>query len=293
MSYGEIVNRSVHIVWQNKFLILLGILASLGGGSFGGGGGGGAGNGGSSGDLGQFGDMADEFAALALGLLVALVCVIAIVGLVLWAISTIARGGLIAGVDAIESGEKSSFRQAWSAGWGRAGTLLGIGILPALPGLVLFVAGVMALGAYGGIVALVGEELDAITGTAGIGLTLGLLTCIVVPVVLVLSIVRNFAERACMLEGLGVIDSYRRGLAVLQANLGEAVLLFLLQIAIFLVLGIALFIPGIIVVICCFLWPLLLIAQGAGSAFVSSLWTLAWRNWTGKSQILEKSPAEL
>lgn len=293
MSYGEIVNRSVHIVWQNKFLILLGILASLGGGSFGGGGGGGAGNGGSSGDLGQFGDMADEFAALALGLLVALVCVIAIVGLVLWAISTIARGGLIAGVDAIESGEKSSFRQAWSAGWGRAGTLLGIGILPALPGLVLFVAGVMALGAYGGIVALVGEELDAITGTAGIGLTLGLLTCIVVPVVLVLSIVRNFAERACMLENLGVIDSYRRGLAVLQGNLGEAVLLFLLQIAIFLVLGIALFIPGIIVVICCFLWPLLLIAQGAGSAFVSSLWTLAWRNWTGKSQILEKSPAEL
>lgn len=293
MSYGEIVNRSVHIVWQNKFLILLGILASLGGGSFGGGGGGGAGNGGSSGDLGQFGDMADEFAALALGLLVALVCVIAIVGLVLWAISTIARGGLIAGVDAIESGEKSSFRQAWSAGWGRAGTLLGIGILPALPGLVLFVAGVMALGAYGGIVALVGEELDAITGTAGIGLTLGLLTCIVVPVVLVLSIVRNFAERACMLENLGVIDSYRRGLAVLQGNLGEAVLLFLLQIAIFLVLGIALFIPGIIVVICCFLWPLLLIAQGAGSAFVSSLWTLAWRNWTGKSQIVEKSPAEL
>lgn len=293
MSYGEIVNRSVHIVWQNKFLILLGILASLGGGSFGGGGGGGAGNGGSSGDLGQFGDMADEFAALALGLLVALVCVIAIVGLVLWAISTIARGGLIAGVDAIESGEKSSFRQAWSAGWGRAGTLLGIGILPALPGLVLFVAGVMALGAYGGIVALVGEELDAITGTAGIGLTLGLLTCIVVPVVLVLSIVRNFAERACMLENLGVIDSYRRGLTVLQGNLGEAVLLFLLQIAIFLVLGIALFIPGIIVVICCFLWPLLLIAQGAGSAFVSSLWTLAWRNWTGKSQILEKSPAEL
>lgn len=293
MSYGEIVNRSVHIVWQNKFLILLGILASLGGGSFGGGGGGGAGNGGSSGDLGQFGDMADEFAALALGLLVALVCVIAIVGLVLWAISTIARGGLIAGVDAIESGEKSSFRQAWSAGWGRAGTLLGIGILPALPGLVLFVAGVMALGAYGGIVALVGEELDAITGTAGIGLTLGLLTCIVVPVVLVLSIVRNFAERACMLENLGVIDSYRRGLTVLKGNLGEAVLLFLLQIAIFLLLGIALFIPGIIVVICCFLWPLLLIAQGAGSAFVSSLWTLAWRNWTGKSQILEKSPAEL
>ncbi|MGB3712906.1 MAG: hypothetical protein WA996_00595 [Candidatus Promineifilaceae bacterium] len=283
MEYGKIINRSVNIVWQNKFLILLGILVSLGSGSYGGsGGGGGKGNG---------APLEDEIAAWAVGLIVALACVALIVVIVFWAISTIARGGLIASVDSIESGEKSSFRQSWSAGWHRAWTLLGIGILPAIPYLILLVFGLLALGAYGGIFALFGEDLDSLVGTAGLGITIAALACIVVPIVLVLSILRNFAERACMLENLGVIDSYRRGTSVLMANLGAAIILFLIQIAIFIVLGILLFVPGIIAAVCCFLWPLLLAVQGAISAFVSALWTLAWRTWTGEPPIVEKAPA--
>jgi hypothetical protein len=283
MDYGKILNRSANIVWQNKFLIVLGILASLGSGSYGGGGG----NGG-NGDPGQLPQFGEEIAALAVGLLIALVCVAIIVGIVLWVISTIARGGMIASVDSIETGEKSGLRHAWSAGWHKASTLLGIGILPAIPGLILFVFGLIALGGYGGIVALFGEELDPLVGTAGLGI-LALLACIVVPVVLVLSILRNFAERACMLEDLGVIDAYRRGTSVLMANLGEAIILFLLQIATFIVLGILFFLPGLILVLCCLLWPLLLAVQGAISAFLSALWTLAWRTWTGEPPIEEKA----
>ncbi len=159
MEYGKILKRSVNIVWQNKFLIILGILASLVSGSFGGGAGGGGGNG----DLGQFPELEEEIAALAVGLIIALVCVVLVVGIVLWVISTIARGGLIASVDSIESGEKSSFRQAWSAGWHKAWTLLGIGLLPAIPGLILFVGGLLAFGAYGGIFALIDEEFAQVT----------------------------------------------------------------------------------------------------------------------------------
>lgn len=287
MEYGKILNRSVNIIWQNKFLIVLGILAWLGSGSFSGGGGGGGGNG----EPGQLPEFGEEIAALAVGLIVALVCVILFVGIVLWAISTIARGGLIASVDTIESGETSSFRQAWSAGWDKAWTLLGIGFLPAIPGLILFVGGLLALGAYGGIFALLGEELDSFVGTTGLGITIAAFACIVVPVVLVLSILRNFAERACMLEDLGVIDAYRRGTSVLMANLGEAIILFLLQIVIFIVLGVLFFLPGLILVLCCLLWPLLLVVQGAISAFLSALWTLAWRTWTGEPSIAEKAPA--
>ena len=106
------------------------------------------------------------------------------------------------------------------------------------------------------------------------------LVCVIIPIVLVLSILRNFAERACMLEDLGVIDSYRRGTSVLMANLGEAIILFLIQIAVFVVLFVLLFVPGIIMVLCCLLWPLLLVLQGAISAFISTMWTLAWRTWT-------------
>jgi len=283
MEYSKILNRSVNIVWQNKFLIVLGILASLGSGSFGGGGGG-------NGNGQPFPEFGEEIAALAVVLIVVLVCVILFVGIVLWAISTIARGGLIASVDTIESGEKSSFRQAWSAGWHKAGTLLGIGFLPAIPGLILFVVGLIALGGYGGIVALFGEEFDALVGTTTLGITIALFACIVVPVVLVLSILRNFAERACMFENLGVIDAYRRGASVLMANLGEAIILFLLQIVIFIVLGVLLFLPGLVLVLCCLLWPLLLVVQGASSAFLSALWTLAWRTWTGEPPIAEKAP---
>ena len=144
------------------------------------------------------------------------------------------------------------------------------------------------MGGYGGLVTFFSEEVAQIGG-AGLGITIAALACIIVPIVLILSILRNFAERACMLENLGVIDSYRRGTSVLRANLGEAILLFLLQIVIFIVLGVLAFLPGLVAALCCLLWPLLLVVQGAMSAFVSSLWTLAWRTWTGEPPRLEEA----
>jgi hypothetical protein len=284
MEYGKLLSRSVNIVWQNKFLIIVGFLASLASWSSGGGGGGGGGGGNGNGA-----PLEDEFAAMAAGLIVAVACVVLVLAIVIWAISAIARGGLIASVDAIESGEKSSFRQSWSAGWQRKWTLFGVGILPAIPGLILFVIGLMALGAYGGIFALFDQDFAQV-GAAGLGITIALFACILLPIILVLSILRNFAERACMLENLGVVDSYRRGTKVLWSNLGEAIVLFLLQIAIFIVLGILLFLPSLVLILCCFLWPLLLLVQGAVSAFLSALWTLAWRSWTGEPPLVEKAP---
>jgi hypothetical protein len=70
-------------------------------------------------------------------------------------------------------------------------------------------------------------------------------------------------------------------------------MLFLIQVGIGIALALALFLPGIIAALCCFLWPLLLLFNGAVTAFTSSLWTLAWRNWTGKASIMEKSPSAM
>lgn len=291
MDYGKVLSRAGRIVWQNKFLMILGILASLANSmSSSGGGGGGNGNETSFGELEQLTDIQEQIAGLAVGFFIGIACLALFIGILLWAVSTIARGGMIASVDSIESGEKSSFSQAWRAGWHRVWTLLGIGIIPAIPGLLLFVGGLVALGAYGGVYALFGDELSDSLGAAGLGFTIFALACIVVPIILVLSILRNFAERACMLEDLGVIESYRRGTRVLMSNLGEAIILFLLQIALFIVLGLLLFLPGLIAVICCCLWPLLLLLRGAISAYLSALWTLAWRTWTGEPPIVEKEP---
>ena len=284
MEYGKTFSRSFNIVWQNKFLILMGILAALAGGSnFTSSWGGDSGNGNAA-------PFEDEFAVWAAGLIVGVGCLVLIVGIILWAISTIARGGLIASVDDIESGEKSGFRKSWGAGWNKAGALLGIGILPAIPALILFVGGLMAFGAYGGMAALVNEEFADFTG-AGLGISIALIACILVPIMLVLGILRNFAERACMLEDMGVIDSYRRGYRVLMDNLGQAIILFLLQLALFIGLGILFFLPGLILVLCCIFWPLLLAVNGFVTAFVSGLWTLAWREWTGvEPPMVEKAP---
>jgi hypothetical protein len=87
-----------------------------------------------------------------------------------------------------------------------------------------------------------------------------------------------------------VIASYRRGLSVLVENIGPALILFLLQIVIGAVLAVMLFLPGLIMVLCCILWPVLLLLRGAIAAYFSTMWTLAWREWTGLGHAVEATP---
>lgn len=290
MDYGEILSRSWNIIWTHKFLIILGVLVALGSG---------LGSGTSSGINFSFdrdtGDMpfgpgpmprdrwqdADPFAGMALpiGLVLFLVVIGLAVALVVWVIATLARGGLIAGVGTLDAGGTSSFGQAWAAGWQRGWTLLGIGIVPALPALLLLLVAGLGLLGYG-----VSAGMRAgVPRLGGLAAAFGLLACVAIPVALVLDLLRTFANRACMLEGLGVIDSYRRGLSVLGQNLGSALVLFLIQVALIIIMGILLFVPGALLALCCLFWPVLVLVQGAVTAYFSTMWTLAWRSWTAKA----------
>ncbi len=286
MDYGRLLRRAWDIIWEHKFLILLGVLVALG--SAGGGGG-------ANVDINvpphergpDFNfrppDLEGEW-----GLPVALIAVAAagligvalLVAVALWAVSTIARGGLIAGVSAVDSGTPSDFGQAWRAGWRRGWTLLGIGVLPAIPGAILALTGLGTAAALGGTYLFRGEVGPRL---ADIGLVAPLmaLACVLVPIGLALSLLRTFANRACMLENLGVFASYRRGVEVLLENFGPALILFLLQVVISIGLGIAFFLPNVLMALCCLLWPVLLLVRGAIAAYFSTLWTLAWREWTG------------
>ena len=155
---------------------------------------------------------------------------------------------------------------------------------------MLVVIGLVAFGALGGLSAITGPDVIPAGGFAGVGIIIAVLACIFVPIALILSILRTFAERACMLEGLGALDSYRRGWQVLRGNLTEAILLFMLQLGLGVALAFALFLPGLIAILCCFLWPLLMAVQGAITAFISSMWTLAWRSWVDGPKSIEKEP---
>ena len=287
MDYGAILNRAWNIIWTHKFLIILGLLVALGSG---------VGSGTSSsinysfdtdGGGFQFGPTPPEtfgqpgtFASprVPVWLIVVLFLFALVVAAVVWAISTIARGGLIAGVQTVDTGGTSSFGQAWAAGWRRGWTLLGIGIVPALPGLLLLVLAGLGVIGY--------TASSSTMGYPRTGLLIGVVAvvaCIAVPVALILELLRTFANRACMLEDLGVVDSYRRGLGVLGDNFGSALVLFLIQVALLILMGILLFVPGALLAICCLFWPVLLLFQGAVGAYCSPVWPRARREWTGET----------
>ena len=148
----------------------------------------------------------------------------------------------------------------------------------------MLIAGLGAAGVFAGFYGLLGERTAWAPGV-GIGVLLVVLACILAPIALALSLLRTFANRACMLEDLGVIASYRRGLSVLVENIGPAIILFLLQIVIGVVLGVAMILPGLAMALCCILWPVLLLIRGAIAAYFSTMWTLAWREWTGLGHV--------
>lgn len=291
MNYSQLFRRAANIVWQHKFLIVLGILAAFSSGS-------GGGNNGFRFDLdgGQPGqqwqwpegvpqDMPflPELQGMGAGVpavVILLACVALLVGAALYVLGTIARGGLIASVDDIEEGRKTSFGEAWGAGWRRGWTLVGIGLLPAIPALIGFLIALMGLAATAGL-SSIGRGFAV--SNVGVGSFFGILLCILLPVSLVLSLLRTFANRAAMLEGLGVLASYGRGFSVLMENLGPALLIFILQVVITVVLAIVLLPAGVFVALCCLLWPLLFLFQGFMASFFSAVWTLAWRQWTGQT----------
>ena len=287
MDYGKLLGRAWNIIWEHKFLILLGVLVALG--SAGGGGNASANASLPRGDVDDFDfdfrppDLERELglpAGLIMVGVIAFIGIALIVGIALWALSTIARGGLVAGASTIDAGSASSFGQAFRAGWQKGWALVGIGILPAIPGFILVILGIVGAVGYLGLAQLSAGNapLPPIAAVAGI---VAALACLLVPVAVVLSLLRTFANRACMLEDLGVFASYRRGVAVLLENIGPALVLFLLQVAINIGLAIVLFLPQFLMALCCVLWPVLLLVQGAVASYFSTLWTLAWREWTG------------
>lgn len=235
MDFGKVLGRAWEITWRWKILWVLGFLAALG-----------QGNGGGQpnytideSDLQRFGyhlgDSAQEFFALMGGLIVGLICLFLIVAIALWVVSVIARGGLIAGVQQVEEEETTSFRKAWSAGVRKFWTLFGLGILAAIPTILLILIGIalLTLGIFVGVGLLEVAEAAEITVIILVSIICGgFLCCGLFILVLVLEQIRVYGERAAILEDLGWIDAFKRGWEVLRDNLGATVVLWLIFFAI-------------------------------------------------------------
>jgi hypothetical protein len=299
MDYGKLLTRAWEIIWEHKFLILLGVLVALTS-STGSSGLSSGSNWSTRGTEGEyrgppdwdqfpwFDELPRHGRAWAAGIPVVLVTLAIglglLIGIPLWVLSTLSRGALIAGVNSIDAGGTSSFSEAFGAAWHKGWRLLGIAIIPAIPGLVLGLIGLFAALSIVGLGSLVDPNIVGAPLT-GLATLLVVLACILIPITIALGLAQTFADRACMIEDLGVFESYRRGLTTLFENLGSAIVLFLIRIAAGMVIGFLVLVPGFILWLCCIFWPVLLAIQGAVKAYFSTMWTLAWREWTGATAV--------
>lgn len=208
MAYQATLRRALDILLEHKYLIGLGVLIALGNG--------GGSNSGSaytfgSDDPSQTGagmPLPDAWPGFASGqlpspdawilpaVIVGLLILLGIaIGLVVFVLSSVAQGGLAAGVNTIEEGGGSSFGQAWGMGWSRLWSLLGINFIPAIPVLIGVLLILVSVGTTIGFSTLLdaGSWSDAIVG-AGIFLSIALM-CILAPLTLGLSLLRTFAVR--------------------------------------------------------------------------------------------------
>ena len=181
MDYGNIFRRSWDVIWNHKFMLVLGFLAALGSG----GGGGGGGNTGSTFDGSEF-EAAPEIVenlgaiiAAASAIILALICIFFVLAIVLWLVRLTAQAGMIDAAARLDAGEGVSFGEAISAGWYKLGRMVGLNlilfgvfILAGIVGVIVLALGVGATATGAAI-----SEGDMGALIAGLGAGLVALVC--------------------------------------------------------------------------------------------------------------------
>lgn len=307
-NFGEILTRAWKITWKYKVLWIFGILASC---SQGGGGGGGGGNTGFQTGISDqnlppalrhFGYQMENFAEWALDnwwifIVIGLVFLLLIaVGIFL---GTIGRIGLIKGSYKAEQEEPESlvFGELFSTSMPYFWRVFGLSFLIGLAFLLLLIPLVV----FGAL-------------TAGIGfLCLLPLICLLIPVGWVVTVIIEQANRAIVLEDLGIVDALKRAWEIVRSNVGPLLIMSLILFGIGLVAGIIIALPIFIVVfpsvfaffmgngdslsplyvagICvCLYIPVSLVAGGILQTFTQTSWTLTYMRLTRKKETPD-SPA--
>ncbi len=266
MDYGNILRRSWDVIWNHKFMWILGFLAALGSGA---GGGGGGNNANYALDGSEFESMPFETmpeisenmeavmaAVVAAGAIVAaLLCILFIVGIIFWLVSLTAQAGMIDAAYRLDAGEKTTFGEAISAGWHKLGRMVGLNLvffciffLFLIIGLVVMLMMGLGIGASAAGASFSESDVGALIGGLGVGLIalICCLTCVFLLAAIVVSVLYPFAQRAAVLEDKGVFASISRGWQVIKDNLSEVIILVLLFLVLGFVVGavtFALFIP--------------------------------------------------
>jgi len=257
MDYGNLLSRSWRVVWDHKFMIVLGFLAALGSGL-----GSNGNNFNYTADGSDFQNMPfidapfspPDFAEIlpVLGAMAAgALCFAVIVGVALWVLRLTAEAGLIDSASRLDAGQKVTFGEAMSAGWSKIWNMIALDLLlfgTVFLVMILFMA-LMAVTVGGSVAAAVaggagsGQDFADLAGplmALGGGL-IGLICCLICGLFILfvlISVITTFARRAIVLEDRGVIEAIKRAWHVIRANLGEVIILLILFLALGILVGI-------------------------------------------------------
>jgi hypothetical protein len=242
----EIVKRSWEITWKYKYLWLLGFIISLA-------------SGGSSvsnslqsstnnsGSTGASSSAFSNIAATYIVIIIVFALVMSLVMMVISILSIMANGGLVSAADKIEKGEKSSLKDAFKSGAHYFWRVLGQGLLI---GLMIFVMVVVVIAVLG-IVAVVffagGNQNLLAPGLACLIPLAILLITLLIAMIILLTLVSNYAMRFIVIEDAGVIDSLRRGYALFKTRWQDTAVMYLVIAVITGIGGAVLGIPGFVI----------------------------------------------
>ncbi len=236
MDHMKVLKRAWNIVWNYRVLWILGFILSLvaSEGSSGGfrssfqSSGGGFPPGGGRAVTPQ---IPPEVVGMVAIIVIALLCVGLIVAIVFTVLRYVMETALIRLVEDHEkTGEKRGFRQGFRMGWSRtAFRLFLIDLLVNLPVAVvfflLFLLAVIPLLSW-----LVDNDAIRLVGTGITACLFFLVVLLGFAVGVILSVLRGFFWRACALEDLGVVDSLRRGYAVVRQRLPDVLIMWLITV---------------------------------------------------------------
>ncbi len=319
MDYGKILTRAWEIIWKFKVLWIFGILASCGQGSSGGGSGGG-----NSGvqfkadevnlhpgirsffsQIDRFFDNIDAWqVAVFIG---GLILFMLIMGLLMTALSTIGRIGLVQGtVQAEEGVDRLTFSDLFTSGKPFFWRVFALNLIM---GFIILIIMLIILAPVIGFTIL----------TAGIGaLCLIPLICVLVPLGWMISVVMEQANIALVVEDLGIIEAIQRGWTVFRENLGKMVIMALILGVGSFFIGITLALPiiiiavpavlgivggaiadsssiiggGLVVAMLCFVayLPVLIVLGGILRSYINTAWTLTYLTLTTESTTDTEEP---
>ncbi len=318
MDYGRVLSHSWRIVWQNKYLWVLGFLVALGSGGSGGGGGGSSNYSVGSEDFEGFPVEVTNFFAENLPWIILVGLFLVVLAIVFWLVRLVAEAGLIESVDRLDQGEKMGLGASLRAGMPHLGRLVGLQLLLYAPVILAGIVGaVLGLGA---LISLAEAPRTGFFEAMGfLAICLVPLVCVMLLYNLVITFVVPFAARGIVLERLGVTAGIGHGWNVLQRHLGDilvlAVIFLVLSIIVGVVVAIFALLPGLAalapaiialaeegtvgagrIVLAAFgIIAMIIVASMVSAVLVayrSTVFTVAYREFEGRSAIVDATPSE-